>query len=140
MSKIGKPRTSKGLATLLAKLADGKIARDILILDLSNVDSAPAEFFVICTSDSFIQSEAISYEIVQTTKDMDLQAPRTEGLEAKEWILIDYFDVVVHIMLQSTREFYKLEKLWGDAAFHKLTDSGRLGTFKNEELLKIYNL
>lgn len=138
MIKIGKPRTSKGLATFCAKLANEKKAENIYILDLSKIDIAPAEYFVICSTNSDIQSRALTDIVVKTCKNLHIDKPKIEGLDSANWILLDFFDVVFHIMLDNTRSFYKLENLWGDAKFYKLNDKGSLVTVnkKNIELYK----
>lgn len=138
MAKYGKPRTSKGLATLCARLAEDKIARDVIVMDLSKVESAPSDFFVICTCDSDVQVRTIAEELRRTVKNLGLDKPRIEGLENSKWVLIDFFDVVVHLMLSNMRNFYRLEKLWGDAKFYELGSQGKLKTFK-EDFRNIYS-
>ena len=139
MIKLGKPRTSKGLATFCARLALNKLANDILILNLKNIDSAPSDYFVICTSKSTVQSQAISEDIVTEAKHQGLQVPRTEGLGSGQWVLVDFFDVVVHVMLKETREYYKLEKLWGDAEFFELTEENKIKSFKSLNINSVYD-
>lgn len=120
MAKISKPRTVKGFATLCAKAAADKKAENIMILDLTEVESAPADYFVICTADSEPQLRAITKELTRWTSDVGSDNPKMEGVETGEWSLLDFFDVVVHVMLKPIREFYQLEKLWGDAKFYLL--------------------
>lgn len=122
MGKISRPLTSRSLAVFCARIAEEKIAKDTVILNLSKIDVAPANFFVICTCDSENQMKAIAGEIEKRCKDFELPAPKTEGLNACQWVLLDMFDVVVHIMLPETREYYKLERLWGDSQFLKLNE------------------
>ncbi len=135
MGKIAKPRTTKGLATLMAKVALEKKANNILLLDLSKIDTAPTDFFVICSCDSEPQMDAIVNEMERTSKDAGLKRPRTEGLTGKEWALIDFFDVVVHVMHNRARNFYKLEQLWADAAFYSLLEDGKLKKLKQKDVL-----
>ncbi len=137
MAVTGKPRSSKGLATFCAKVADDKIAKDILILDLTSIDTAPADFFVICTCESQPQVSAVVWEINRRIKESDIQYPKIEGMDAMEWVLMDFFDVVVHIFLKAPRNFYQLEKLWGDGTFYELSDAGRLKKLKDEEIKKL---
>jgi ribosome-associated protein len=137
LSKYGIPRTSKGLATLCAKLADDKLANDILIINLSSIEAAPADFFVICSGESDIQVEAIANHIDRTMKTMGLIRPKVEGMESKEWVLLDFFDVVVHVFKSDTRNYYKLEKLWGDGSFFELSSSGTLKKVTNNDLLSV---
>jgi ribosome-associated protein len=117
LSKIGKPRTSKGLAAFTARIASDKLARDIFILELAEIENAPADFFVLATCDSDVQIKAVVGEIEKITKSFSMQMPKIEGLDTCRWVLLDYFDVVVHLMMKETRDFYKLEKLWGDSHF-----------------------
>lgn len=135
MIKLGKPKSSKGLATFCAKIADDKLARDIVIIKLSDVENAPAEYFVICTCDSTVQVDSVIDSIESHSVNVKMKRPRVEGFQTKEWVILDFFDVVVHIMLKDTREYYKLEKLWGDCSFYELSDSGTLRTLKNSEYL-----
>lgn len=126
MPSIGKPRSTKGLAQFCARIADEKIAQDILILDMSKIDFAPTDFFVICSCDTDIQARAVADEIYSKCRELKLIRPRMEGYEAGQWVLLDFFDVVVHVMQSSVRDYYRLEKLWGDAVFYKLSSSGKL--------------
>lgn len=134
MTKIAKPRSTKGLATMCAKLAQEKIAENIIIMDLSKIDFAPADFFVICTSDTDIQSRAISDLIITKIKEFDLQTPKSEGFESSSWVILDFFDVVVHIMLPEARGYYQLEKLWGDAKFSTVSNEGKIVAFDRKSI------
>ena len=129
MLKIGKPRTSKGLATFCARIADEKLARNILIIDLTKIETAPTSFFVICTCDSENQSLAIAEAIVDMCRQLEIQKPRLEGIDSRQWILLDFFDVVVHVMLQNIRDYYKIERLWGDGRLYSINESGRVVAF-----------
>lgn len=137
MSKYGKPRSSKGLATLCAKLADDKLASEILIIDLSSVEYSPADFFVLCSCDSNTQVEAVVSNIERSLKTMGLDKPRTEGMLSKEWVLLDLFDVVVHVFQKEIRNFYKLEKLWGDGHFFELNKARELRKVSNKDLINV---
>ncbi|MCX6156218.1 MAG: ribosome silencing factor [Candidatus Kapabacteria bacterium] len=125
MLKQGKPRSSKGLATFCARIADDKIAKNILILDLKTIDMSPSEYFVICTSDSVTQVRAISDEIYSKSKEVKIQTPKVEGMDTANWVIMDFFDVVVHIMTKEAREFYQLERLWGDSDFYSIDEAGK---------------
>lgn len=126
MAKIGKPRTSKGLATFTAKIADEKLAEDIVVMDLTDIETAPTDYFMICTCNSDVQVESVTNSILRKCKEVGIDKPKSEGMESKEWVLLDFFNVVVHIMIKNSREFYKIEKLWADAKFFKLNESGEL--------------
>ena len=94
------------------------------MLDLTTVESAPADFFVIASVDSEAQLKAVSDVIESTLKEMGFGAPRSEGRGTSTWVILDYFDILVHIMVKATRDFYKLERLWGDAKAYTLTEAG----------------
>ena len=134
MTKITKPRSIKGMATMCARIAQEKLAENILILDLSKIDFAPADFFVICSCDTDIQSKAVSDFIISKSKEFKIQSPHTEGFDASSWIILDFFDVVVHIMIPGARNYYQLEKLWGDAKFSTLDDEGNVKAFDRKSI------
>jgi ribosome-associated protein len=93
-----------------------KKGNDIIRLDLRNIHSSVADYFVICHADSATQVKAIANSVEEEVYKVLKQDPlRKEGLEHGEWILLDYFDVVVHIFRTDKREYYGVEELWGDA-------------------------
>lgn len=126
MAKLGKPRTAKGLATLCAKLADQKLAQNILIIDLEGIEFSSSDYFVVCSCESNQQIRALADHIKRQCKTLQITAPKIEGLENLQWVLIDFFDVVMHIMLPDVRSYYNLEKLWGDAKAFELSEKGSL--------------
>lgn len=91
--------------------------KNIVKLDLRSLDDAPADFFIICEGDSSTQVKAISDNIGRKLKEkLGIRPNHTEGMEGAKWILVDYFDTVVHVFYPETRQFYEIEELWGDAA------------------------
>lgn len=138
MLKIGRPRSTKGLAVFCAKLADDKLARDIILLNLTQIETAPTDYFVICTCDSEIQVEAVVSSIDRKCRELGLNTPRIEGLDSKQWVLLDFFDVVMHVMLKDSRYYYKLEKLWGDAQFMDLNENGEPRSVKFDDVQQFY--
>ena len=93
-----------------------KKGNDLVRLDLRNVNSSVADYFVICHADSATQVKAIANSVEEEIYKAVQQDPwRKEGLEYGEWILLDYVDVVIHIFRTDKREFYGVEDLWGDA-------------------------
>ena len=93
-----------------------KKAEDIVVLDLRFIPNSVADFFVICTGNSDTQVAAISDSVETTVLKSDQQNPwHVEGKSSREWVLIDYVDVVAHVFKEETREFFGLEDLWGDA-------------------------
>jgi ribosome-associated protein len=93
-----------------------KKGNDIIRLDLRNIHSSVADYFVICHADSATQVRAIANSVEEEIyKVLEIDPIRKEGLQNGEWILLDYFDVVVHIFRTDKREYYGVEDLWGDA-------------------------
>lgn len=101
------------LETAMSAALDKK-AVDPLVLDLRKA-SAFTDFFFICTGTSGRQVQAIADGIEETLRKAGLKPSLVEGRERAEWVLLDYFDFVVHVFTPATRTFYDLERLWGDA-------------------------
>ena len=102
------------LATTIAAHAADKKASDIVALDLRDV-AGYTDFFVVCSGNSDRQTKAVHDAIHQGLKKHHRVLPRrVEGLSEARWILMDYLDVVVHVFTPETRDFYRLEALWGD--------------------------
>ena len=107
---------SKNLALLCRELADNKKGEDILVLDVRKLSSV-TDYFVIASGSSQPHLRAIVEEISGKLRDdHDLRPIRAEGASTGSWVVLDYFDVIVHCMLSETRKRYDLEGLWGDAA------------------------
>jgi ribosome-associated protein len=105
-------------AELLAEIrryAEDKKAGDLVEIDLREV-LGYTDWFVICSGNTERQTKAVHDAILEGLKhEHDLLPRRVEGLSSADWILMDYLDVVVHIFTPATREFYRLEQLWGEA-------------------------
>lgn len=112
---------SKYFAEKIANLIFNKKGYDVLILDLQKLATF-ADYFVICSADSDTQVKAIADEIDKSLKDEGIRCWHKEGLNALTWVLLDYVDVVVHIFKKDAREFYNIEKLWGDAPVIQMED------------------
>ena len=94
---------------------------EIKCMDLRELPSAICEFFVVCHGNSFTQVEAIADKIQEETKKrIDQNAWKTEGYGNAQWIILDYFDVVVHVFYKEAREQYGLEDLWADAKIKEI--------------------
>ncbi len=107
------PAANADVSLAVAAVLEKK-ALDVVVLDLRK-ESAFTDFFVICTGGTTRQVQAIA-EAVQAALAVEGTKPALlEGRARAEWVLIDYFDFIVHIFIPSTREFYALERLWGDA-------------------------
>ena len=105
---------SKEFAEEITQIILSKKGYDIKIMNLTKL-SAFADFFVICSASSDTQVKAIGDAIEKQLRDKGIKTYHKEGYEALNWVLLDYFDVVVHIFKSEARKFYNLEKLWGDA-------------------------
>lgn len=89
---------------------------EILSIDLRKIHNSVSDFFIICHGTSHVQVEAIARSVEKIIYNETGESPfHKEGKENAEWILLDYFNIVVHIFNQEAREFYNLEKLWADA-------------------------
>ena len=122
---------TKDFADRIVQLVLSKKGYDIKILDLRKLTPI-ADFFIIASADSNIQVKAIADEIDSKLRKHGIKCYFKEGYEAANWILLDYFDVVVHIFKKDAREFYNLEKLWGDAPFEMINDDLELNNSKME--------
>jgi len=111
---------SKTLARKIIKYALSKKAERVVLLDLKKISNV-TDYFLICSAGSDVQARVIADAIMEG---LDGSGTRfnIEGLEAARWILIDCYDVVVHIFLPEVREFYGLERLWGDAPREEFSD------------------
>ena len=107
---------SEQLANLVVEGMQEKKASDIVVLNLTKVKNAVADYFVICTGNSDTQLDAISDSIEEMVwKGLKQDPWHREGRLQKEWVLLDYVDVVVHVFKKDRRDFFALEELWGDA-------------------------
>ncbi len=102
------------IAIEAAKAAADKKAKEIVVLDIHEL-TPMADYFVICSANSSTQMEAISKSVRDKLYDKGIQCRGTEGLEEARWVLMDFGDIVVHVFRPEDREFYHLERLWGDA-------------------------
>lgn len=101
-----------------------KKGKEITVLDLSHIPTAVCKYFVICNGDSTTQVQALADSVIEEVRKASGEKPwHTEGYDNREWILIDYADVVIHIFLPEVREFYGLEDLWADAKFEKISEA-----------------
>ena len=108
-------RNSKLFKSIINAIQEKK-GENIISLDLRKIPEAVADFFIICEAGSSTQVKAIADFIEYHTKQTVKEVPyRTEGQHSGQWILVDYVNVVVHVMQPETRKFYKLEEMWSDA-------------------------
>ncbi len=94
--------------------ADDKQARDLVVLDLRKA-AGFTDYFVICSGTNVRQVRAIADAVMETLAASGTKPAHIEGYDRSEWILLDYFDFIVHVFAPETRMFYGLERLWGSA-------------------------
>jgi ribosome-associated protein len=133
MNKIPKKRTVKRKKTtdrselLIQAIVHGvqeKKGHDIVVLDLRNSGSSIADYFIICHGTSDTQVEAIAGSVEETVLKKTKETPHhIEGNDNAQWIIIDYFNAVVHIFVEEKRNFYSIEKLWADAPHLKVANA-----------------
>lgn len=104
----------KDTAIAAAEVMDSKGATDVAILKMHKV-MAETDFFVICSCSSFTQMRAVCQAVLDSMDKMGVKLRSQEGRNDNKWILLDYGDLIIHIFLDSQREYYNLEKLWADA-------------------------
>ena len=108
-------RNSKIFKTIIQAI-QAKKGENIVSLDLRKIPEAVADFFIVCEASSSTQVKAIADSIEETTKKNCGELPyKHEGRQTLQWVLIDYVNVVIHVMLPESRRFYKLEDMWSDA-------------------------
>jgi len=98
----------------IVELIFNKKGYNVKILDLRNLTTI-TDYFIICTGDSDTQVKAIADEVDKQMREEGVRSWHTEGYRSLNWVLIDFVDIVVHVFKKESREFYNLEKLWGDA-------------------------
>ena len=107
---------SDALSNLIVDCIQDIKGLNIVKLDLTEIEDAPTDFFIICEGESTTQISAIANNVRKRVKDeTGLYASHYEGSDSAKWVLVDYFDIVVHVFYPETREFYELEDLWSDA-------------------------
>jgi ribosome-associated protein len=99
---------------LCAKAASDKKAEDIIILDVRKISSI-ADYFIICTAASTRQIKAVYENIDKAVSAAGESLHHVEGADSSQWVLVDCYDVVIHIFNEEARNYYSLERLWGDA-------------------------
>lgn len=126
-SKNKKRSTQTPARVLAAHAVDAaleKKAQDVVVMDVREV-SGVADYFVVCTGSSDLQIKAIYDAIEERIKEQFNERPwKREGQEHRQWVLLDYVDMVVHIFNEEKRAFYDLERLWGDAPREHVDENG----------------
>jgi len=115
-------KSSKIIKTIISAIKEKK-GESIVSLDLRKIPEAVADFFIICQASNSTQLKAIADFIEEDVKAKCSEPPyKHEGKQAQQWILIDYVNVVVHVMLPEPRKFYRLEEMWSDASVTEHND------------------
>lgn len=109
------------LARLAGQFALSKRGFDVRILKLESISSV-CDYFVIASGEADVHVKAIAEAVEEGLLEQGVKPYSREGLDERHWVLLDYVDVVVHVFLEKTRQFYALEKLWGDAPVETLSD------------------
>jgi ribosome-associated protein len=115
-------RNSKIFKSIIHAIQQKKGER-VVSLDLRKIPEAVADFFIICEASTGVQVKAIADFIESEVKDKCTELPyKHEGRQSMQWVLIDYVNIVVHIMLPEPRKFYQLEEMWSDASIMEHKD------------------
>jgi ribosome-associated protein len=122
---------STDLAYHISEVIFTKKGFNVLKVDLRNLVTF-TDYFVICSADSDTQVKAIADQVDKVLSDEGIKCWHKEGLKALRWVLLDYVDVVVHIFKKDARDFYNLEKLWGDAPSETMKDSAKKNILKTK--------
>jgi ribosome-associated protein len=119
------PRLPKQIKAVIEAVQNKK-AVEVTVLDLRNT-GAFTDYFVICTGATSRQVHAIADGVEESLKADGVRPSHVEGYKRAEWILLDYFDFIVHVFSRSARQFYGLERLWGEATRIEVPDEEPLG-------------
>lgn len=116
--------TAEQIRDFIVRGMQEKKGQDIVVMDLRNVRNAICDYFVLCSGNSDTQIDAISTSIEEEVYKASKQDPwHKEGKMNREWILLDYVDVVAHVFKKDRRSFYDLEQLWGDAEIQLIDEN-----------------
>ena len=105
----------KEILAVAYKAIDDKFGQDIVMLDIAGV-SVMAEYFIIATAANQSQLTSIADEIMEKLHKQGMKVRHSEGYRTSKWVLLDFGSIIAHIFLKEEREFYNLERIWGDAA------------------------
>ena len=109
---------------LILEAIKEKKGHEIVTIDLSEVENSICDCFIICHGESVTQVGAITESIERKLKEeARIRAHHVEGLQNSQWVLLDYFDILVHVFQEEFRAFYRLEELWADGKVTKVTET-----------------
>ncbi len=121
--KSSSPKQTSSLLDAVVEGMQERKAKNIEILNLSEIENRVTDYFVICDADSNTHVNSIADSVEDTVMKLTNEKPyHSEGRQNGEWILIDYINIVVHIFLRDAREHYNIEGLWGDAQITRIED------------------
>jgi len=113
--KVKQDQNDKILLDTIIEAIKNKKGKEIVSINLKEVENSICEYFIICTGDSSTQTSALASEIREKSRELaNTSVDHIEGLSESSWVLLDYISIVVHIFLPDTRKLYQLEDLWGD--------------------------
>lgn len=116
-------KETKSLVNNIVAACQEKKARNIVIVDMTELPGTICQYFVICEGNTPIQVSAISEEVIDYIKKKTKERPiTTDGLREARWVGIDYGTVIVHVFIPELREFYNIEHLWADAKVEQIPD------------------
>ena len=113
--------TSLEQARKIVQVMDSKKAKDIRLIKIEGISSL-GDYFVVASASNTTQVKAIADEVEDEMTKLGLEPNRVEGRQSAQWILMDYYDVMVHVYLDEARSFYNLERLWSDAPQLDISD------------------
>lgn len=113
--------TSLEQARKIVQVMDNKKAKDIRLIKIEGISSL-GDYFVVASASNTTQVKAIADEVEDEMTRLGLEPNRVEGRQSAQWILMDYYDVMVHVFLDEARSFYNLERLWSDAPQLDISD------------------
>ena len=119
-STTSRTRLTDEVRTAVVAALDKKAA-DVVVLDLRHTP-AFTDFFILCSGHNTRQVKAIADGVEEALKAVKVRPAHVEGYDRAEWVLMDYFNFIVHVFAPQTREFYSLERLWGDAERIEISD------------------
>jgi ribosome-associated protein len=116
------PESARETLDRCVELLQSVKGEELVVLDVREVADF-ADYFLICSGNSDTHVRALGDTVYEGMKKAGQQAWHTEGMDSRKWVLFDFVDVVVHIFLPKTREFYGLERLWGDVPAEHIEDA-----------------
>jgi len=123
MAKKSSPKTKLSLIDIVVKGIQEKKGTSIAVIDLRDVMNSYSDYFIVCTGSSDTNVQAIANSVEDLVREiLDEKPLHIEGYREANWILLDYFDTLVHIFKEDEREYYDLENLWADAKIDIIAD------------------